>query len=70
MLDAKENIIHGLIFLMLGFLYDMTFYREVQTPRGELSAFQTKTEGLSESQCCKSRERGSFFIIEIMTAMK
>lgn len=50
MLDAEENIIHGLIFLMLGFLYDMTFYREVQTPRGELSAsFQTKTEGFSEN---------------------
>lgn len=69
MLDAEENIIHGLIFLMLGFLYDMTFYREVQTPRGELSAsFQTKRKIFPRISAANPEKEETF--PEIMTAMK
>lgn len=49
MLDGQENIIHGLIFLMLGFLYDMTFSTAKCKVENCLPPFQTKTEGLSEN---------------------
>lgn len=41
MLDAEKDIIHGLIFLMLG-LYDLAFYRKVKTSHAKSSAPRMK----------------------------
>lgn len=56
---------------MLGFLYDLAFYRNVQTLRGELSAPICPLDEKKFSYSAANPEKEVFFLItKTMTAMK
>lgn len=69
MLDAEKDIIHGLIFLMLG-LYDLDFYRKVKTSHAKSSAPRMKKRKRFLLKFMQQTQRKNFFITKTMTVMK
>lgn len=69
MLDAEKDIIHGLIFLMLG-LYDLAFYRKVKTSHAKSSAPRMKKKRKVSPKVHAANPEKEFFITKTMTVMK